>query len=63
MRDKKYGFVDKNKYFKKNIAESMKSFAEIVDKGLNNEKREGFHCGELIQIFFRRNHIFSTDCT
>ena len=43
MRDKKYGFVDKNKYFKKNIAESMKSFAEVVDKSLNSEKREGFH--------------------
>ena len=43
MRDKKYGSVDKNKYFKKNIAESMKSFAEVVEKGLNSKKREGFH--------------------
>ena len=42
-----YSFINKNKHVKKNIATSMKSVAEAVDKDLDNEQRENFH--ELLQ--------------
>ena len=59
-----YSFVDKNKHVKKNIATSMKSVAEAVDKDLDNKQRENFH--ELLQAYtdiLSKNLYFSTDYT
>ena len=59
-----YSFVDKNKHVKKNIATSMKSVAEAVDKDLDNEQRENFH--ELLQTYsdsLKKKLYFSTDYT
>ena len=38
-----YSFLDKNKHAKKDIAASMESVAEALDKDLDNKKREDFH--------------------